>query len=79
MSAYGYQIIDTFAGAAQKAGRNLTVDSLLSALESYSQPANMFGADELKFSKTSHLGSDRARLCQIQSERWVPVSEYLIH
>ena len=32
-----------------------------------------------KFSKTSHLGSDRARLCQIQNERWVPVSEYLIH
>ena len=79
MSAYGYQIIDTFAGAAQKAGRNLTVDSLINALESYSQPANMFGADELKFSKTSHLGSDRARLCQIQNERWVPVSEYLIH
>jgi hypothetical protein len=26
-------------------------------------------------SKANHLGSDRARLCQIQNERWVPVSE----
>jgi branched-chain amino acid transport system substrate-binding protein len=78
MAAYGYQIISAFAGVAQKAGRNLTVDTLVSTLESYSQPADMFGADQLKFSKTSHLGSDRARLCQIQNERWVPVSEYLI-
>jgi branched-chain amino acid transport system substrate-binding protein len=78
MSAYGYQIISAFAGVAQKAGRNLSVDTLLSTLESYSQPADMFGADQLKFSKASHLGSDRARLCQIQNERWVPVSEYLI-
>jgi len=79
LSAYGYTIIDTFAGAARKAGRNLTVESMVAALESYSQPGNAFGADELKFSRTSHLGSDRARLCQIQNERWVPVSEYLIH
>jgi branched-chain amino acid transport system substrate-binding protein len=79
MSAYGYQIVDTFAGVTQKAGRNLTVDTLVATLQSYSQPANMFGADALEFSKTSHLGSDRARLCQIQNERWVPVSEYLIH
>jgi branched-chain amino acid transport system substrate-binding protein len=79
MSAYGYQIIDTFAGVAQKTGRNLTVDTLIATLQSYSQPANMFGADALQFSKTSHLGSDRARLCQIQNERWVPVSEYLIY
>lgn len=78
MSAYGYQIVDTFAGVAQKTGRNLTVDTLVATLQSYTQPANMFGADALEFSKTSHLGSDRARLCQIQNERWVPASEYLI-
>jgi branched-chain amino acid transport system substrate-binding protein len=78
MSAYGYQIIDTFAGVAQRTGRNLTVDTLVATLQSYTQPANMFGADALEFSKASHLGSDRARLCQIQSERWVPASEYLI-
>jgi branched-chain amino acid transport system substrate-binding protein len=69
MSAYGYQIISAFAGAAQKARRNLGVDALVSTLESYSQPADMFGADKLKFSRTSHLGSDRGRRCQIQNER----------
>ena len=59
--------------------KRLREDTLVATLQSYTQPANMFGADALEFSKTSHLGSDRARLCQIQNERWVPASDYLIH
>ncbi len=78
MSVFGHQVVTTFANVAQKAGPNLTVDSLVSALETYKQAPDFFGADEIVFTKTNHLGTDRVRVCQIQNERWVPVSQYLI-
>ncbi len=76
-SAYGWQIINMFATAAQAAGQNLTPDSLNKAIETTKFPADMFGADEQTFSATKRLGSDRAMLCQIQDGKWKSVSEYL--
>ncbi|MGH8673674.1 MAG: ABC transporter substrate-binding protein, partial [Burkholderiales bacterium] len=64
-SVYGYQIINTFALAADKAGTKLTVDSLVKALDSLTIPRDMFGADEQTFRPNKHQGSNRAKLCQI--------------
>ena len=76
-SAYGYQIIDAFATAAQNAGPNLTVDSFIRAMETTKFPADMFGAPAMQFTPKFRLGNDRSRMSQIQNSRWVTVTEYL--
>jgi branched-chain amino acid transport system substrate-binding protein len=77
LSQYGYQLVNLFAAAADKAGPNLNPDSLAKALDSLTLPRDMFGADEQSFSPTRHLGSNRAKLCQIQNGRWVSVTDYI--
>ena len=47
------------------------------ALEGLTVPRDMFGGDEQKFSSKSHLGSARAKLCQIQDGRWKSVTDYI--
>jgi branched-chain amino acid transport system substrate-binding protein len=76
-SAYGWQIINLFATAANAAGKDLTPDALNKAIETTKFPSDMFGGDEQTFSATKRLGSDRAMLCQIQDGRWKSVSEYM--
>jgi len=77
LSTYGYELITLFGAAVDKAGPNLTPDTLNKALESLSVPRDMFGGDEQKFSSKSHLGSNRAKLCQIQDGRWKTVTDYI--
>ena len=40
-------------------------------------PRDAFGSDEMTFTKTKHLGSNRARLSQIQNGKWVPITDYI--
>ena len=76
-SVYGYMIVDYFAQVADSVGPNLTADGFADAMEKATLPSNMFGADEMTFSATKHLGSNRSRLSQIQDGRWVVVSDYI--
>jgi len=76
-SAYAYAALDLFYRAAQKAGPNLTTDSLANAFETTSFPRDMFGSPEFKFSKTNHLGNNKSRIGQIQNGRWAALSDYL--
>ena len=76
-SVYGYTIIDAFAQAAGKAGRTLTTDSFIRAMDSVTLPADLFGAPPMSFSPTRRLGNPETRLSQIQNGKWVPVSGYL--
>ena len=76
-SVYGYQVIDLFIRMADKAGPNLTTDTFINAIEKFSMPRDMFGGDELSFSKTKHLGSNRARLSQIVNGKWTPITDYI--
>ena len=77
LSQYGYQLVNLFAAGVEKAGPNLTPDTLAKGLDGLVLPRDMFGADELRFSPTNHLGSSRAKLCQIQNGKWVSVSDYI--
>ena len=77
MSVYGELAMSVFAEVAQKAGPNLTTDSFIAALEKYTRPRDMFGADEMVFTKTKHLATNRARLSQLQNGKWVQVTDYL--
>ena len=76
-SVYGYQVIDLFIQVADKAGPKLTTDSFVNTLENFSAPRDMFGADAMTFSRTRHLGSNRARLSQIINGKWTPITDYI--
>lgn len=76
-SVYGYNIIDSFIRAAQKAGPNLTVDSFIKAMDTMVIPPDIFGSPEATFTATKRLGSDMSRLSQIQDGRWKVVSDYV--
>ncbi len=76
-SVYGYNAIDIFIAAAQKAGPNLTVDSFIKAMESTKFPPDMFGSPEVSFTPTRRAGSDMTRMSQLQDERWKPVTDYV--
>ena len=77
LSIYGYQIIDTFIRAAQKAGPALTTDSFIKAMDTLTVPPDIFGSAEFTFTATKRLGSDASRLSQIQDGRWRVMSEYV--
>ncbi len=76
VSIYGYQIIDLFIRAAQKAGPNLTTESFTKAMDSMSVPPDIFGTDAMVFSATKRLASNASRISQIQDGRWKVISEY---
>ena len=75
-SIYGYNIIDTFAKVAGKAGANLTTESFIKVMDTLVIPPDMFGGAEQTFSPTKRLGSDASRLSQITDGKWKVVSEY---
>ncbi len=77
LSIYGYQIIDTFIRAAQKAGPSLSTDSFIKAMDTMTVPPDIFGSAEFTFSATKRLGTDASRLSQIQDGRWRVISEYV--
>jgi branched-chain amino acid transport system substrate-binding protein len=75
-SGYGYVIADHFIAIARKAGQNLTVDTFLKALDTFSAPADIFGGPPMKFGPTKRLGSDLSRLSVIENGKWKVTSEY---
>ncbi len=76
-SVYGYNLVDAFLRAAQKAGPNLTTDSFIKAMDTMTIPPDIFGSAEMTFSPTKRLGSNATRLSQLQDARWKVASEYM--
>lgn len=76
-SVIGYQIVDYFAQAAAKAGKNLTTDTFIKAMDTMSFPADVFGAPPMTYSPTKRLGSEASRLSQIVDGRWKVVADYV--
>ena len=76
-SAYGYVIMDNVIGALAKAGKNLTTDTFIKALDSLTVPADMFGGDSMTFTPTKHLGSNKSRLSQIKDGKWTVITPYV--
>lgn len=76
-SVMGYGVADLFVKAADKAGRELTVERFTAALESLHTPRDFFGAPEYRFSRDDHLGNRHGRIAQIRDGRWVILSDYL--
>jgi len=76
-SVYGYQLIDSFAAAARKAGNNLNTDNFVKAMDGMVFPADIFGSPEARFTATKRLGNEFSRLSQLQEARWKVVSDYV--
>ena len=76
-SVYGYTIVDTFAKAATKAGKGLSTDSFIKAMDTMSIPSDMFGSAPASFTATKRLGSEASRLSQITDGKWKVISEYI--
>ena len=75
-SVYGYVILDRLISGMQKAGQNLSTDSLAKAFESMKVPPDIFGMPAMSWSPTNHLASSESRLSQIQDGRWKVVLDY---
>lgn len=73
----GYNAILTFAHYAKLAGKDLTGQKMLDALESGDVFQDIFGSPPTKFSKTNHLASTITSVQQVQKGRWVVVKDGL--
>jgi branched-chain amino acid transport system substrate-binding protein len=76
LSVYGYVFMDTFAKAATKAGKNLTTESFIKAMDSMTIPTDIFGSPQGSFTPTKHAGTETSRMSQIQDGKWKVVSDY---
>jgi branched-chain amino acid transport system substrate-binding protein len=76
-SVYGYNAVDIFIRAAQKAGPNLSTDSFIKAMDTMTVAQDMFGSPEMTFTAQKRLGNDASRLSQIQDGKWKVVSDYI--
>ena len=73
----GYNSVVTFAHYVNKAGKDLTGQKLLDALESGDPFQDIFASPPTIFSKTNHLASTVTQVQQIKNGRWVLVKESL--
>jgi branched-chain amino acid transport system substrate-binding protein len=72
-SLYGYWIIELLSRGMEKAGANLTTETLVKALETMGPQTNNLGVPTVQFTDKNHLGSSFSAIAQIQNGRWVEV------
>jgi branched-chain amino acid transport system substrate-binding protein len=70
----GYTGAQLVVQAMKNAGKDLTVDSFVSGMESIKDWHDIFGSPAMSFSPTKHQGSNESFLCVVKSGKWVPVS-----
>jgi len=73
----GYNAVMTFAFYAKQAGKDLTGEKFLAAMESGTVFQDIFGSAPTKFSKTNHLASTVTSVQKVQQGRWVMVQDGL--
>jgi branched-chain amino acid transport system substrate-binding protein len=73
----GYNAIETFAFFVNKAGKDLTGQKLLDALESGDKFLDIFNSPPTVFSKTNHLANTVTQIQQIKNGRWVLMKDSL--
>ena len=71
----GYTAVTFTVAALEKAGRDLTVDSFISALESMKDWHDIFGGPPLSLSATDHHASNQSFLSVVRNKRWTPVTD----
>ena len=74
----GYNAVMTFAHYVKLAGKELTGQKMMDALESGEKFMDIFNSPPTKFSKTDHLANTITQVQQIKNGRWVLVKEGLM-
>ncbi len=70
----GVSVAQIALEALQRAGRDLTVDSLVTAMESLHEFTDIYG-NTYSFGPNQHHGSTRAFLAVVKDGRWAPVAD----
>jgi len=73
----GHNAVMTFAHYVKLAGKDLTGDKFLAALESGNEFKDIFGSPPTKFSKTNHLATTITSVQKVLNGRWVMVQDGL--
>jgi branched-chain amino acid transport system substrate-binding protein len=73
----GYNAVMTLAHYIKLAGKDLTGEKLLTALESGDVYQDIFGSPPTKFSKTDHLATNITSVQQVKNGRWVVIKDGL--
>lgn len=76
-SVLGYSAADLLVRSLDRAGPTLTVDRMVSALESIRTSGDIFGSPAYSFTPGDHLASRAVRVAQIRNGRWEIVSDNL--
>ncbi|MGX6570730.1 Amino acid ABC transporter substrate-binding protein [Cupriavidus necator] len=76
-SQMSYIGADLLVQALEKAGRDLTVDKLIAAMESIQAYRDPFGGPLLGFGQGKHTGTRQLILQQVRGGRWVRVADQL--
>jgi branched-chain amino acid transport system substrate-binding protein len=71
----GYTAASFTIAVLEKAGRDLTLDSFIGAMESMNDWHDIFGGPPLSMSPTNHHASSQSFLSQVKAKRWAPVME----
>ncbi|WFU25736.1 ABC transporter substrate-binding protein [Bradyrhizobium sp. CB1717] len=74
----GYNAVMTFAHYANKAGKDLSGQKMLDALESGDKFQDIFNSPPTVFSKTNHLATTITQVQQVKNGRWVLVKDNLM-
>ncbi len=72
----GYNGMMTFAYFAGLAGKALTTDSLITAMESGKGYQDIFGQAPVVFSRTNHLGAEALLVAQVKNGRWTTIAQH---
>jgi branched-chain amino acid transport system substrate-binding protein len=69
----GYTAATFTIAALEKAGKDLTLDSFIGAMESMKDWRDIFGGPSLSMSPTNHHASSQSFLSVVKNTRWSPV------
>jgi branched-chain amino acid transport system substrate-binding protein len=69
----GYTCANFTIAALEKAGRDLTLDSFITAMESMHDWHDIFGGPALSMSPSNHHASSQSFLSVVKKTRWTPV------
>lgn len=76
-SVMGYTIADLLVRGLDRAGPDLTVESLVAGLESIDHYEDPFGGPPLSFGPTKHVAGNFVNLYRVVDQKWLTVAEKL--
>jgi branched-chain amino acid transport system substrate-binding protein len=76
-SVMGYVMADLLIQSLEGAGRELTVEKMLTALEGIGHYDNPFGGPTMSFSPQKHMAGDYLNLYQVKDRKWITVAKSL--